>query len=67
MGLPFLLAAMMSGPFLRFMQRFRRHLGTVEKIMGGLLVITGVMIATGSFEVVGFWLLEAFPALGRLG
>lgn len=67
MGLPFLAAAMMSGPFLRYMQRFRRHLGTVEKIMGGLLVITGVMIATGSFEVVGYWLIEAFPALGRLG
>jgi len=67
MGLPFLAASIMSGPFLAFMHRFRRHLGTVEKIMGGLLVVTGAMIATGSFEAVGFWLLEAFPALGRLG
>jgi cytochrome c-type biogenesis protein len=67
MGLPFLAAAIASGPFLRFMQRFRRHLGTMEKVMGGLLIATGAMIAFGSFEIVGFWLLEAFPALGRLG
>lgn len=67
MGLPFLAAAVLSGPFLGFARRFRRHLGKVEKIMGGLLVITGAMIATESFEIVGFWLLEAFPVLGRIG
>jgi cytochrome c-type biogenesis protein len=67
MGLPFIVAAAMAGPFLGFARRFRRHLGTVEKIMGGLLVVTGVMIATGWFEIVGFWLLEAFPAFSRIG
>ncbi|MCB1471512.1 MAG: cytochrome c biogenesis protein CcdA [Rhodobiaceae bacterium] len=63
-GVPFLLAAIFSGPFLKFMQRFRRHMGTVEKVMGGLLVLTGVFFVTGQMATFSFWLLETFPWLG---
>ena len=67
LGLPFLLAALFVRPFMRFIQRFRRHMGTVEAAMGGLLVAVGVLMATGRFEVLAFWLLETFPALGAIG
>ena len=67
LGIPFILAAFAMGPFLRFMTRFRTHLGTVEKVMGVLLVITGVLFLTGSISQMGFYLLEAFPVLGTLG
>ncbi len=43
LGVPFVLAAVAIRPFLSFMQRFRRHLGTMEKVMGVLLVITGLL------------------------
>ncbi len=66
-GLPFLAAALFAGPFMAFMARFRRHLGKVEKAMGGLLVATGVLFITGSMNELGYWLLETFPALGRVG
>ena len=66
-GLPFLLAALFARPFMTFMQRFRRHLGRVEKTLGALLVVTGVLFITGSMNEIGFWLLETFPALGRVG
>ncbi len=66
-GLPFLAAALFAGPFMTFMSRFRRHLGKVEKAMGGLLVATGLLFITGSMNELGYWLLEAFPALGRVG
>lgn len=66
-GLPFLLAAFFARPFMTFMQRFRRHLGRVEKTLGALLVVTGVLFITGSMNEIGFWLLETFPALGRVG
>ncbi len=66
-GLPFLAAALFAGPFMSFMARFRRHLGVVEKAMGGLLVATGLLFITGSMNELGYWLLEAFPALGRVG
>lgn len=67
LGVPFLLAAFMMGPFLRFLQRFRAHIGKVEKAMGVLLVLTGIAFLTGSLSQFGFYLLEAFPALGKLG
>ncbi len=67
LGLPFLLAGVFAGPFMRFMARFRRHLGTVERVMGGLLVVTGVLFMTGGISNVSYWLLETFPALGTIG
>ena len=63
LGIPFLIAAAFSGAFLRWIGRFRRHFGMVEKVMGGLLVITGILFLTGGMQAVSFWLLETFPAL----
>jgi len=67
LGIPFLVAAAASGPFIRVMTRFKRHLGAVEKTMGALLVVTGVLFLTGQMTAMSFWLLETFPALGRIG
>jgi len=67
LGIPFLVAALFSDVFMRFLQRFRMHLGRVEKMIGGLLVLAGVLFLTGGMQGMAFWLLETFPALGRLG
>lgn len=67
LGVPFLIAALFSGAFMRFLSRFRVHLGKVEKLMGGLLIIAGLLFLTGGMQSFSFWLLETFPALGRLG
>jgi cytochrome c-type biogenesis protein len=45
----------------------RGRFALVEKTMGGLLVLTGVAFLTGWITTASFWLLETFPALGRLG
>ena len=66
-GLPFIGAAVFAGPFLRWASRFKRHLGAVEKTMGGLLVVTGLLFVTGQMTVMSYWLLETFPALGEFG
>jgi cytochrome c-type biogenesis protein len=39
----------------------------VERAMGALLVLTGVAFLLGWLTDASFWLLETFPALGRLG
>jgi hypothetical protein len=39
----------------------------VEKAMRGLLVLTGVAFLTGAVSQANFWLMEAFPVLGRIG
>ena len=66
LGIPFLLAAVAIGPFLGFMKRFRRHLGTVEKVMGVALVLTGVLMLTGSLNWFGAWLLETYPGIANI-
>lgn len=67
LGIPFILASLFSGAFMRFLGRFRVHLGRVEKAMGGLLVVAGVLFLTGGIQAASWWLLETFPALGLLG
>jgi cytochrome c-type biogenesis protein len=66
-GVPFLVAAAFAPVFLRLMQRFRSYLGMVEKVMGALLVVTGILFITGGMNDIAFWLLETFPTLGTRG
>ncbi|WP_322989622.1 cytochrome c biogenesis CcdA family protein [Hoeflea sp.] len=67
LAVPFWIAALFSERFMRFAHKFRRHLGTVEKITGGLLVLTGLLFLTGGMATMSYWMLETFPALGRIG
>jgi cytochrome c-type biogenesis protein len=66
-GIPFLAAAALAGPFLALMGRMKRHLGMIEKIMGGLLVLTGLLFLTGRMPEIANWLLTTFPVLGQIG
>jgi cytochrome c-type biogenesis protein len=67
LGVPFLAAAAFSQPFLRMMSRFRAHMGLVEKVTGGLLILTGIAFLTGGIERLSFWLIETFPILSAVG
>lgn len=67
LGVPFILAGVAIGPFLTFFDNFKKHLGLVEKIMGGLLVVTGILFLTGQFTRLSYWTLETFPVLANFG
>jgi cytochrome c-type biogenesis protein len=67
LGLPFIAAAFAVEPFAALLTRFRAHLGHVERVMGGLLVLTGIAFLAGFFTQLNNWMLEAFPALGQIG
>jgi cytochrome c-type biogenesis protein len=67
LGVPFMIAALAVEPFAAFLARFRTHLGLVEKVMGGLLVLTGIAFLTGAVSEVSYWLLDVFPSLGKIG
>jgi len=66
MTLPFILAAVFVGPFMRWMAKFRKHLGTIEKVMGVLLIIFGLLIATNSMNYIAQWMLQIAPDIGIL-
>jgi len=67
LGIPFLIAAFLVEHFAAFFKRMRGYLIHVERAMGVLLVLTGIGFLTGTVTQVSFWLLEWFPALGRIG
>jgi cytochrome c-type biogenesis protein len=66
-GLPFLLASLFSGGFIKLMARMRAHMKIVEKVMGFALVLTGVLFLTGTMPKISGWLLQTFPAFGSIG
>jgi len=67
LGIPFLLAA-------AFTDRLTRRLRTIGQIgrrlhsVAGLVMIAmGLAMMTGQLSALSYWLLDAFPALGRIG
>ena len=66
MTAPFVLAALFIAPFMRWMSRFRKHLGLIEKIMGVMLIVFGILIATNSMNYIAQWMLEIGPDIGVL-
>jgi cytochrome c-type biogenesis protein len=53
--------------FASLFSRMKRHLDTVERVMGVLMVLTGIGFLTGTISNVSIWLLETFPALQNFG
>jgi cytochrome c-type biogenesis protein len=67
LGVPFIIAALAVEPFAAFLARFRAHLVYMERVMGGLLVLTGIAFLTGVFTQLNSWLIETFPVLQSIG
>ncbi len=57
LGIPFILAAVSISFFMNFLNKFKQHLGIVEKIMGALLVVIGVLFLLDKMNL----LTELFP------
>ena len=67
LGVPFVVAAIAMERFLGFARGFRRQFARLEKAVGALLIVTGVVFLTGGFQAASVWLIETFPTLGQLG
>ncbi|MET3599965.1 cytochrome c biogenesis CcdA family protein [Martelella mangrovi] len=67
LAVPFWIAALFSGAFMRFLSRFRKHLGTIEKIMGVLLILTGLAFLFGFIADMAIWFQQTFPVLSQIG
>jgi cytochrome c-type biogenesis protein len=67
LGIPFLIAAFMVERFSSLFARMKRHLATVERAMGVLMIITGIGFLTGAVSNVSIWLLDTFPSLQSFG
>ena len=67
LGLPFIAAAAAIGPFMRASGAIKRQFGRIEKVVGALLVATGILFLTGGFQNASLWLIDTFPQFGQMG
>ena len=67
LGIPFLLAAIFISRAVGVMNRLKKHMKLIERIMGGLLIVVGLALVTGAFSRFSWWLLEVVPVLQYLG
>ncbi|MEZ5752741.1 MAG: cytochrome c biogenesis CcdA family protein [Paracoccaceae bacterium] len=67
MTLPFVIAALFARPFLNWVGRNRDKLQHIEKVMGAMLVLFAILIATNSVSIMAEWLIEHMPSLTTLG
>ena len=61
LAVPFLVAAYAAESFLEWFKRFRRFLPWVQRISGVLLIMVGVLMATGQFTRLAAWLNSLTP------
>ena len=67
LGVPFLLSAVFAESAVGRLKAMRRLGSVLQACAGVVLVLMGLAMATGQLTKFSYWLLEAFPALGRIG
>lgn len=60
MTAPFVIFAFFARPFLGWMARNRHYMGYVEKVMGVMLIIFAILIATDKMNEIAAWMVESF-------
>lgn len=61
LGLPFLLASVALGSFLRFFKRYRPFIPIVERAAGVLLVLVGILVVTNYYVLLNSWAISLTP------
>lgn len=67
LGVPFLLAALFTRELAGRLKGLRRFGAALQIAAGLILVLMGLAMMTGQLTAFAFWLLNTFPALGRIG
>ena len=67
LAVPFVLSSLLIKKFLIFSKSVKNYLINIKKISGIILIITGILIVTGKLQILGFYLIEYFPILQKLG
>ena len=67
MTAPFVVAALFAKPFLGWMQRHRAAFARVEQVMGVMLILFGILIATGGVRLIADAMIRWMPGITSLG
>ena len=67
LAIPFIISGVLINKFLLFSRSFNKYISITTKIGGTILLFTGMAILTGQLQILGFFMLEYFPSLGKIG
>ena len=67
LAIPFILSGYGMAKFLEISKNIKKNIRIISIIGGAILFLTGLLILTNSLQIVGFYLLEAFPFLEKFG
>jgi cytochrome c-type biogenesis protein len=67
LAIPFIVSSLIIKKFLMVSKKSKFYLYKVKKFSGLVLLITGILIVTGKLQTIGFYLIEFFPILQKLG
>jgi cytochrome c-type biogenesis protein len=61
LGLPFIIAAVALGAFLRLVKSYRRFMPVVERAAGVVLVVVGLLVVTNYYLILNSWAIALTP------
>ena len=67
LAIPFVVSSLIIKKFLIVSNKIKSYLNKIKKFSGIILLITGILIVTGKLQTIGFYLIEFFPILQKLG
>jgi cytochrome c-type biogenesis protein len=67
LAIPFVFSSLIIKKFLIFSKKNKSYLNEIKKISGAILLITGILIVIGKLQILGFYLIQFFPFLQKLG
>ena len=67
LGIPFLIVAGFTDQIAGRLRAIGRVGRRLHQIAGVVMILMGVAMMTGQLSALSYWMLDAFPVLGRIG
>ena len=67
LAIPFIISGLLIQQFMNVSKKLKSKMKLVVNISGYFLLLTGILILTNQLQVLGFYLIEYFPILQKLG
>ena len=67
LAIPFVISGVLIQKFISVSKKIKSKMNLIVNISGYLLFVTGILILTNQLQVIGFYLIEYFPILQKLG
>jgi cytochrome c-type biogenesis protein len=67
LAMPFIISGIFINKFIFFSKNIKKYIYIITKLGGVILLLTGIAILTGQLQILGFFLLDYFPSLQKIG